>query len=50
MPASSQCAVEVKEGKVAEMLRLRMSTLELSMMGGGRACFPSCESECVICA
>jgi hypothetical protein len=30
--ASSRCAVEVKEGKVAERLRVRMSTLELTFV------------------
>jgi hypothetical protein len=30
--ASSRCAVEVKEGKVAERLSLRMSTLELTFV------------------
>lgn len=39
MRASSRCVVEVKEGKVAERLRLRMSTLELTFVGHERACF-----------
>lgn len=38
MPASSRCVVEVKEGKVAERLRLRMSTLELTFVGRERTC------------
>ncbi len=39
MPASSRCVVEVKEGKVAERLRLRMSTLELTFVGRERSYF-----------
>jgi hypothetical protein len=38
VPASSRCAVGVKEGKVAERLRLKMSTLELTSCGE-RTCF-----------
>jgi len=38
VPASSRCVVEVKEGKVAERLRLRMSTLELTFVGRERTC------------
>ena len=37
-PAWSRCAVEVKEGTVAESLRSKMSTLELNFEGCERTC------------